>query len=364
MRSAFRQPHFVASGDVLSGSARSSATLPTREYIPYMKAFRGVAIALIILTHISTPRWLYDLVHNATVFFLFLSGFLFSHLHIPKESTWSFWCRNFTRLIPPYLCAALAGIIYISITRVKPVDINYSIRTFVTGTGHLNDVHWYVPLIVLLFAMYPLLRVLQQRQMALLSLTACWLVVGAFSFRSAGNANPWFSVLHFGGVFLAGMAASRYRAPLEEIGARLFWIIVPCSVAIFAITLPSVHVSQSLNMETVMANRVVAADFAFIGKIAIIPAVLLVLKRMTDAEWTLRPLTFLADRSLGLFFWHLYLVNMLNLHVPNHQIPGVLAGPFIFAQFTVILGVVSCALYLARKMLGPRIVFLTGVSEC
>jgi peptidoglycan/LPS O-acetylase OafA/YrhL len=198
-----------------------SSASRTREYIPYLNAFRGVAILLVILTHIvilshiPSPLWLFCLFENATVFFVFISGVLFSHLFDEKESVWSFWYKKTTRLILPYAVSALPGIIYVLIAKSEGGSVGYVIKTFVTGVHHANDAHWYVPFIVLVFATYPLLQVLQRHRATLLVVTAIWLAVSAFTFRSNFNANPLITLMHFGSVFLGHYMVEHGRGPAE-----------------------------------------------------------------------------------------------------------------------------------------------------
>jgi peptidoglycan/LPS O-acetylase OafA/YrhL len=75
----------------------------TAEYISHINAFRGLAIVLVVLTHIPSPTWSGYLVQNATVFFVFVSGALFSHLYDQNETTLSFWLKKSKRRIVPYV---------------------------------------------------------------------------------------------------------------------------------------------------------------------------------------------------------------------------------------------------------------------
>lgn len=343
-----------------------------REHLPYVAAFRGVAMLMVILTHTpsimtlwqwpSAQPWGFFLVQNATVFFVFISGFLFAHLHDTRESAASFCYRKLKRMFLPYVVAALPGIIYVSIVEIRGIDARYLIKTLATGTGHWNHPHWYVPFILLVFASYPLLAWLQQRRTTLLVTTAAALVVGVFSFRSFRNENPLVSLLHFGGVFLAGMVASRHRPRLEELGTRYAALVVVGSAVAFAVALSLVPISRGLSMEQVIAHRLLAIDFTFIGKIVLIPGVLVTLKRLTDAGWKLRPLSLLAESSLGLFLWHVYFIEVLNYYVPSLQrqqgLPRALALSGM--QLAAVLIVVGGLLRLSRRLVGPKSVYLTG----
>lgn len=122
------------------------------------------------------------MVRNGTIFFVFISGLFFAHLYRADEALLPFWRKKTTRIILPYLVAAVPGILWVSY--LKGLDLKYLLMTLVTGVHRKNDPHWYVPFIVLVFALYPLLRILQRNGRMLSIVTAVSLLVGVFSFRS------------------------------------------------------------------------------------------------------------------------------------------------------------------------------------
>ena len=226
----------------------------------------------------------------------------------------------------------------------------------------MNDADWYMPFIILVFASYPVLRVLQRRGWALLAVSAIWLVVSAVTFRH--NANPAISLLHFGSVFLIGMAFSRFRSRLESFGAEHFWPVVACSIAIFVVTAPFILEDPDF-YEQVFHQDMLTVNSAFVGKLGLIPAVALILKRMGEAGWTLTPLSFLANISFGLYFWHFYLIYgtayILAAILRRLGTPDDVALYLIYAgQVVMIFGVLSALLLLVRRLAGPRSVYLTG----
>jgi len=83
-----------------------------KAFLPYIEWFRGLSILLIVLSHIRSsilPKEYYYVLQNATVYFLFISGFLFHYLYNPQETVVSFYIKKIQRLILPYLVAALPG---------------------------------------------------------------------------------------------------------------------------------------------------------------------------------------------------------------------------------------------------------------
>lgn len=353
---------------------RTSRTAPSdtaqdanrREFIPYLHAFRGVAIILIMMTHLEVPDWFLNLVANGTVFFAFISGFLFSYLYDEHTTTRQFLVGKMGRLLLPYAIAVLPGLFYVYATQVQDDWLTYTVQTFATGVGHFNDAHWYIPFISLMFLSYPVLGILQRRPRTLVSVTVVWLLIGVFTFRSASNGNPFYSVLHFGGVFLAGMTMSRYRTQIEAVGARWYWVIIPLSLAGFLICnslIPKKY--WWVTMEQVVEQRLVALDYLFIGKILLIPATLLILSRLIRLRPLYAVLSLLAETSFALFFWHLYVIHASHSFSHN-LLQGLFSSSrlnqiaiFAFQLLLCLALIVPCVLAI-RRILGRRSVYLTG----
>lgn len=330
-----------------------------KERLPHMDLFRGFAILMVLLTHVRSTPWFYELVHNGTVFFLFIAGFFFAHLYRDDLSLVSFWSKKARRILLPYLISTLPGIIAVYISR--GMSSRYLLMTVVTGVGHRNDPHWFVPMILLVFAMYPLLRVLQRNPRALVFATVAMLLVGVVSFRSAGNANPFFSLLHFGGVFLTGMLWSGHRVAIDTVMERHGGKVIAGSLLGFFPLWFLAMAHPDSNMETVLSGREFAMNYCFLGKLLLIPGILTALKKITDHGWRCAPLAYLGAASFGLFFWHGYVAELI---VRNGLVPVVMGNGqamlYVGAQLTVVVGLVLLLLLVVRKLTGAKSVMITG----
>jgi peptidoglycan/LPS O-acetylase OafA/YrhL len=339
-----------------------------REFIAYLHAFRGVAIILIIMTHLHSSTWFFQLVQNGSVFFVFISGYLFAHLYNEETTTRHFLVGKMAYLLCPYAVSVLPGLLYVYATQSHGNWVSYTVLTFATGIGHFNNAHWYVPFISLMFLSYPILRILQRRPQALVVATVIWLVVSAFTFRSAGNGNPLYSVLHFGSIFLAGMLMSRYRTRLEDFGSRWFWVIIPISMAGFFAAHSLMDDNYFLSMEQVLREHIVALNYSFIAKFLLIPVMLLVLGYLVRWQPLYAPLSLLADASFTLFFWHMYLINasnfLLQYFLQNSPRPFWINMDTIFAfQFFLCIALIIPTVIILRRILGRRSVYLTGFAH-
>lgn len=353
---------------------RASRTTPSvaaqgeyrREIIPYLHAFRGVAIVLVMMTHLSVPPWFFNLTANGTVFFVFISGYLFAYLYNEETTTHRFLVGKMKKLLLPYAVSVLPGLFYVYATQLHDDWATYTVMTFATGVGHFNDAHWYVPFISLMFLSYPVLGILQRRPRALVVATVIWLLISVFTFRSAGNGNPLYSVLNFGSVFLAGMTMHQYRTQLEDFGFKWFWVIILISMAGF---LASYSLTPEkfgiITMEQVLEKRIVALDYLFIGKLLLIPAILLILSYLVRWRPLYAVLSLLADTSFALFFWHMYVIKASNAFLQN-VLQGLFSsywltqGTILTFQLFLCIALIVSSVVALRRILGRRSIYLTG----
>jgi len=321
------------------------ASPTTKERLVSLDAFRGLSILLIVMTHVYSsvlPDWYYYLVQNASVFFIFISGFFFSYLHKPAESVLSFWKRKATRIVIPYLVSAVVGIIiHGRLTQGLP-DASYLVQTILTGAGHQNVAHWYIPFICLVFLLYPLLvRLLLQPRLLQVS-AVLWLVLGMFTFRSVDNALPWVSFIHFFGVFLAGMLASSHHEWLFAFCRSYVIPIVVLGLAASWLMLQLIGQHWFFTMEFVWANQLLVLDFTYIAKLIQILPLLAIFEGLLMCGFRFHWLRTLAAMSFGMFYWHAYLILFLNLIV------SLWFPADSFPAFLVHLGfvLVGCLLFL------------------
>jgi peptidoglycan/LPS O-acetylase OafA/YrhL len=328
-------------------------------HIPYLDPFRGLAIIMIMLTHFPAPKWAFNLVSQGTIFFVFIAGFLMTHLYREATSVSSFWSQKIKRIILPYLIAATPGIAEMLLRKYDLVGSNYLIRTLSTGLGHRNDAHWFIPLIVLVFALYPLWRMLLRNSSVLGSVALGLIGLSLFTFRSAHNT--LINLVHFSPIFILGMATAQHRVRLENFGDRHFWPVVSGSVGLAVILGWYSWLSEVPTMEEIWANYAVVLNFHVAAKLALVPALLLGFKRLIAAGWKFAPLTFLAKLSFGLFFWHLYVIKLLNWVFPNYLASGGYGTLLILAsQLILVLAILVPGLLLIRKVVGPKSVMITG----
>jgi peptidoglycan/LPS O-acetylase OafA/YrhL len=163
------------------------------------------------------------------------------------------------------------------------------------------------------------------RNLSVLGSVALGLIgLSLITFRPAHIGNPCLHLVHFFPIFILGMATAQHRVRLENFGDRHFWPVVSGSVGLAVVLGWYSWLNEVPSIEEIWPNHAVVINFHVAAKLALIPALRLGFKRMIAAGWKFAPLTFVAKLSFGLFFWHLYVIKLLNWVFPTTLHHGVM----------------------------------------
>ncbi len=196
--------------------------------------FRAIAILFIVAGHcfyISNIQFgdiwgpiIYNLINGGTVFFVFISGFLFHHLFYSKYEFNSFLKSKFKRLFLPYTILSVAPIILCF--KFKPNFWIEGSPTFTAGILHdyatpalkyfLSGEHmvayWYIPFALLLFLFSPahiaFIKLNVKIQIGVLSLL---FVISSLIHRPSEYLMVFHSLLYFTPVYLFGILCSIHK---------------------------------------------------------------------------------------------------------------------------------------------------------
>jgi surface polysaccharide O-acyltransferase-like enzyme len=141
-----------------------------RAFLSNMNSLRGVAIFSIMTVHlwfvpqdsvettsiylklISVTREI--LFHDSTIFFIFISGFLFEYLS-SRYSSQEYYKSKFKNILLPYLILSTGILIYNFL--LKEVSFTFSDLLNTLTFGEAQFQYWYIPFICLVFLISPLL---------------------------------------------------------------------------------------------------------------------------------------------------------------------------------------------------------------
>ncbi len=332
--------------------------------------FRGLAILFIVATHANgllvwpegsyIARFSQAFIRESSLWFIFISGFLFLHL-APRHTPTSYFKSKLKNVIIPYLICSVPALVLTltlypenipaALTNLAPME--QALAMLLTGS-HMAH-FWFIPAITLIYLVGPGLLALERRGILywLLIPLVFWSMVmsrdGLQLVTGLGLvAAPASKALYMLPAYIAGMAMRRHYDLLDAL-IRKHWLALSALTTIaFAFlltdTLPGLH-------------------WAFAWKL-LSGALVLTALGLLPSGLSLRPIELLGTYSFGIYFVHGYALKALSFALEQQSaLADVLAfdwlGYVLLTTLTALactLGLVSC-----RKLLGHRSRYLVGV---
>jgi len=169
--------------------------------------------------------------HSSTLYFLFISGFL--AMHLKEKITWKrFYLSKFRNVLLPYLVISI-GLIFLYAflgSERQVIDrafIAYKLSAIVNGK--VNFHLWYIPFIIPIFLLTPLLLKLPIRILTFFAVILFFFPL--FGTRTATDIT-WGQYLYFFPVYILGMVANHYWPILELYFAKYMKYIIVFAVLI------------------------------------------------------------------------------------------------------------------------------------
>lgn len=278
-------------------------------FVRHIHYFRAFAIVNVVFAHLwalpenfaGTPAadWVDQtrelLFHGSTIYLLFISGFLFEHLS-PTFSLKKYYKAKIIRVLSPY-CFVTAALILLKI--VFGSDPEYTFGTFFPAlcrslmTGELEVQFWYIPFILMVFAISPLLLWIPRGMFSVLVIwSACLPLLGT----RTGTELTVLQFLYFLPVYLLGMYACRRYRDLKPYLRKAFYPLIAV-VAVTTMLMASID-SEALRFGSFNLNE----SLHYLQKLAITFLVLGFLLRWEHTEVPL--LDVLAEYSFAIYFLH------------------------------------------------------------
>jgi surface polysaccharide O-acyltransferase-like enzyme len=361
--------------------APAKAQAKPREHVAYIEYFRALAILMIVCGHTYAVSWTHfvdedpqtrvtwlnvipALITGGTAYFVFISGFLYRQVFYGRTPYGEFMRKKALYVGLPYLVLATPLALAemwlgpFSVTAVKE-GVAYPHSYFVDfivlfSTGRMVTAYWYIPFIFLVFLASPLFdRFIELsrgwRAAALVGsiAVALWIV------RPAENLNPIQCFFYFANFYVFGILFCEYRKPIMGFIGR------PAVIAGLAATILTIAAVQAMVMHFPgNLERYPDDGWGFVGFDAMLfqkyVGILLFCGLLTRAGvWLKRPLSFVADRSFGLFFVHGIVIAVL-MRLPAPLSPHVgepIADLAIYSAFVIAasLAIIEIAKFITGK---------------
>lgn len=294
-------------------------------YINSINYFRGIAIIFIVFGHclyladfeynsiIGTT--IFNLTKGGTAFFVFISGFLFHHIFYKKFDYKKFVIKKTKYVLVPYLVLSTLPIIVllikVCIDGIFPLNtfwqrhedlLSFPIfRHYLTGVGESFFGYWYIPFIMIVFAMSPVfIRFIKLRLKTQILITIVLLIISVFLHRGLfQNVFSVFqNVLYYTPIYLIGIIASEKKEIIySKFKGKEFYLLF----LLLVIALFQAYIGKSGDYfkEPFSYNGI---NLMIFQKILFCFFFMIFLNRFEN--YKLKLFNIMAENSFGIFFIH------------------------------------------------------------
>ncbi len=277
------------------------------KFIKHIHYFRAFAIINILLSHIwRIPEEHIDgavwgnlmedvrmfFFHDSSIYFLFISGFLFYHLK-DKTSTKKFYHNKLKNIVLPYLIINMMVLLFSYFRHNDGFEIKAFIYEYIDRVVNGSAQHhfWYIPFIVIVFVFAPFLLKVDKRFNTIALIIA---FLPLFGSRTGVDVSIG-QFIYFAPVFFLGAATSKNYTALQSFFKRkILHAIIICILS--CVTLVFVKLLG------VSSTRILEALF-YIQKLSVIVIVLVFFQRLENTNYKL--LNIFADYSFAIYFIHM-----------------------------------------------------------
>ncbi len=304
-----------------------------KKFFNSINYFRGIAIIIIVLAHSYgvahwnvfnnasiLERFFYSLNLNGSVYFIFISGFLYYHIFYHKFNYKKFMIKKTKYVLLPYLICSTIPIIFTVFNdgggRFLPEGLRekpfLAILWFLC-TGRAVYAYWYIPMIMLVFAISPLINYLVKHQ-HLLKAILCLMPISIIVHRPIHNMNPLHSLVYFLPVYLLGIYSSIHQkkiyAYLNNNRRKIIILLVALSLSLVQVLV--FNSSGNFSKEFL---SITVPDVNLIQKILLCFLFISILDKYEDTN--IETMNKVAETSFAIYFIHPFLLNPLTQLTKN-----------------------------------------------
>ncbi len=339
-----------------------------KDFLNYIHYFRGLAILLIVGLHAAvTLNWagafeqrkfLIVLFNNGTVLFVFIAGYLFYHLHKDRFDYKDYLKKKLLHVIVPYLFISIPAMFdkfyFDKIGDHWWMDRGFEESgpilkiLFLLVTGRHMGVFWFIPMISVVYLFAPL--ILQfARTKAFMYIVPVLLFLSLYTFRFGYYANIGLSLQYFVPIYLMGIWIYKIKDTLFE-HARL--IAIGLGLMIVAISVAEMFEWLPFN-ETIGLRDVKYTIYRFnYNKMKMVLFTVFALATFYNFNHVKIPvLKLLGDYSFGIFFVHLYVIQVFRLLDRARYIPISPPNLFTFAIYFLVVVLITVMIVKVVKLI-------------
>ncbi|WP_028581526.1 acyltransferase family protein [Desulfogranum japonicum] len=347
-------------------------------YLHSFGHFRAIAILLIVAGHCyglvgwkidSVPdRILASLLTGATGMFVFISGFFFHFVFYSRFEYRDFMRKKSLAVLLPYCILSMIALLYTVYFLQHPPykDQLYTGQTDLWHAhvwpimqyywyGALSYPYWYIPFIMLTFALSPLhiryVHLPVNRQLGILLMLA---MVAMFMHRPLYNLSNFQSVLYFSPFYLMGILCSQNADTIQRRLSGKEWLFFSIAVLFAVLEVVLQHRFGNYHKLPLQWKGI---DFMVGQKMALVMGCYLFLRRFDQVPN--RILNQVASMSFAIFFLHPFVLHLFGTWMRMYHIrlhAGVLLPLAVIMVTAVTMGIA----WIIKQVLGKRSVYVIG----
>jgi probable poly-beta-1,6-N-acetyl-D-glucosamine export protein len=345
-------------------------------FLNYIHNYRGLAILLIVGNHcrVAFPWPKESIIHSLllygidspTILFVFISGFLFQYLNAEKFEYVSYLKKKVLYVIIPYVLVSIPALLdkllletdapwmspfYNSL--YPPFKVLYMLCT-----GKHSGPFYFIPMIGLIFLISPIL--LRIQKLSYFSIIAAAVMgIGLFTFAYGFYGTTLESLLYFLPIYIMGIWASKNRNQIFAMSNYLFFSVIATYLMIFLLEMTELIHTQHLNyFEPTPTYFTTQFNWGKLKEMLLAIIILLLFYRYRDKDFRL--LHWLGSASFGIYFVHIYFINLVVYLVSKTNLLEYQNGVsyVIFTVLTIFIS--SLTVFIIKKIFKGRSRILIG----
>ena len=330
----------------------------------YINIFRATAIFFIVAVHALhvfswpegslTKQFLDVLLNNGSIFFIFISGYLFQHLSV-NFITSKYYLTKLKNVVLPYVVISTPAIVYFVFFSQRShlaasfynLPIWQQFIQFYAFGYHLSPM-WFIPVIFTYYLLAPLLVKANKTHYFYYTLPV-FILISYFVQRGVYHNN----VVHFFSIYMLGMFCSKYKFAVNKLlnnnTVLILLLILILGLANFEyfinLKIAYVNYLQKFFLTLLLLGTFIKYESVFFNKIV----------------------NLVAETSFGVFFIHSYVLagfKFLSKNISQAlqlELPRVAGNIFFhFAVTLLVLFISVCLVLLITKVLKSNAFWLVG----
>ncbi|MCB0494675.1 MAG: acyltransferase [Cyclobacteriaceae bacterium] len=344
-------------------------------YLTYVHHLRGLAILIIVAIHsrmalfgnsdIAINKGLVVFLDNGTIIFVFISGFLFHHVFIPRFDYKNYLIKKSKYVLLPYLLVSIPPILdklyfdnnipwlTTSLQAKGPVEF----VAYMLLTGKHFGPFWFIPMITVFYIISPALIKLNTRVFYVYFFPLIF-ILGLFTYQFGYYSTIINSFVFYLPIYLLGMIVSQYKEFLFRNQVWFLTILTLIYALILVLELNGSLVTPRLTDFNNSNLKYFVFDPAKLRFSLLAVLLTLVFHNIMNAK--LRFLQLLGDYSFGIYFIHLFFIIIFQKIIGYYHInlPMNIISFVLMLFFTLLFSVLF--VWIVKIFFGSKSRYIIG----